>query len=236
MRGNAFAVRSLALSIGLAIAIVGCGRAPDATRTDSEPSASNAPIESVMQCIPIPKPSPLPWPPGATVPEGTRTPLNGADWPPTFDMEGALRDHFGERFSMMWMTSFRKPDQSDQRLIVGLVAPTAEDRDHVATLPVRGGRVDVVATTFSEAQLQGYKSVLTPMIDGADGESSMWGIGLGLRDANASAVGQPAVIVYVTACDPELMHRIASLVPADAVQAWASSPAIVREGSMRPTG
>jgi hypothetical protein len=151
------------------------------------------------------------------VPEGSdpSTLLHGAAWPPGLDMEGALRDHFGDRFSMMWMTHAREADLSDQWLIVGLVAPTQEDRDYVATLPVIGGKVQVAATTFSETQLRRYQSVLVSMI----GDRSMWGVGFGLRDAGGSAA-EPAVIISVTACDSKLMQSIASLVPPDAAQAW----------------
>jgi hypothetical protein len=220
--GHSERVRKAAALVMLAILIAGCGGGSETPRASPAPrTTTSSPVVPAVECIAEPD-LPLPWPKGARAPEGVNplTLLRGAAWPPGFDMEGALRDRFAERFSDMWMTHAREPDLRDQWLIVGVVGPTPEDRDYVATLPVFGGKVRVAATTFSETQLLHYQSALVPIMMLV--EHSIWGVGTGLRGAVGTPTSEPAVIVMVTACDPNVMRSIASLVPPEAVQARVS--------------
>jgi hypothetical protein len=129
-----------------------------------------------------------------------------------------VREHFGDRYGGLWFTSFAQPDESDQRLVIAVVEPTPDDRNFVDSLPYVQGRVDLVPSVYSEAQLQRYAAELRPLMTKSEDAPSVTGTGFGVRDNNLSANGQPVLFVSVTACDPALLHHITLLVPSDAMQ------------------
>ena len=131
-----------------------------------------------------------------------------------------LREHFGSRFGNLWMTSFHVPDESDQRLVVAVVEPTDADQAYLGSLPYVGGRTDLASAQYSEAQLQGFRDELTKLVlaPSPSSEPSVWGVGIGVRDGNVTALGQPTVVVLATSCEPTVLASLAAAVPADAVQ------------------
>jgi hypothetical protein len=149
------------------------------------------------------------------------------DLPGQFTVQSTLRQHFGDRFSMVWLTTPQQPDGSDRRVVVAAVSPTDDDRSFVRSVPDIGERIVVVASKYSATQLDQFQSNLAPLISSsssASGQPIVVSTGQEVRDENFTQTGSPAVSVGVTACDPTLIQRIVALVPADVLQLQIEEP------------
>jgi len=148
--------------------------------------------------------------------------------PGEFTVQSTLRDHFGERFGMVWLTRPKQPDGSDERVIVAVVSPSDGDRAYVRSIPDIGGRIDVVESKYSDAQLQQFQSDLAPFMSESTVSSSkaaaVVSTGSSVRDENFTETGEPVVTVGVTACDPVLIQRLVALVPSDVLQLEIEQP------------
>ena len=129
---------------------------------------------------------------------------------------------------MVWLTRPKQPDGSDERVIVAVVSPSDGDRAYVRSIPDIGGRIDVVESKYSDAQLQQFQSDLAPFMSESTVSSSkaaaVVSTGSSVRDENFTETGEPVVTVGVTACDPVLIQRLVALVPSDVLQLEIEQP------------
>jgi hypothetical protein len=153
---------------------------------------------------------------------------NLPDLPGQLTVQSTLRDHFGDRFAMVWVTTPHQSDGSDRRVVVAVVSPSDDDRAFVRSIPDIGGRIVVVASKYSAAQLDQFQSDLSPLISSPSASSSgspiVVSTSTGVRDDNFTQTATPVVAVGVTACDPALIERITAVVPTDVLQLQIEEP------------
>jgi hypothetical protein len=150
----------------------------------------------------------------------------GPPLPGEFTIQSTLRQHFGDRYAMTWLTSPHQPDGGDRRVVVAVVSPSDGDRSFVRSIPDIGDRVIVVGSKYSATQLDQFQATLAPLLSSSSssGQPIITSTGQEVRDENFTATGSPVLRVGVTACDPGLIQRITALVPADVVQLRLEDP------------
>ena len=138
----------------------------------------------------------------------------------SMDITAEVRQRFGSRYAGIWYGGSTR--------FVAVVDRTAADQDAAAEIPHIGADIEVVSAQFSEAALTEFRdAVVQIMADGrqlAAGEPRVFGVGFGVHNNDFSSAGQPVVSVLVSDHDPDLLSRIRTLVPDDALEVRVIQP------------
>jgi len=235
-------VRRLGMVAGSMVAIIGVGgalalastvRSDDGVRAGATLGTTAPPSAPLPACLEAPASSPTA--------DATQSPAaqNGVAWPGEFDLDITLKEHFGSRYVLMWLSTYAEPDAADQRLVVAIYEPAPGDAAWVTALPYVGTRSVVVPSARSAAELTGFSTAVTGAFPVAAPLEGQVGSPPPTADPSAPAAvtivglspsvrapdGHPVVEVGVSRCDASLLQELATLVPADAL--------VVRETGVR---